>query len=150
MLQFPLSLWCNLRASCGWYVYTHMDIHTHPCTSMCMNEYTYKPIDMCMYRCVFTHLCTHGLVMKSCLSLVTPWTIGHQAPLSIGFSRQEYWSGLPFPSLGHPPDLGIEHRSPALQADSFPSMPPGKPSLPISIYYCEKKRKPVSKPKFGL
>ena len=108
MLQFPLSLWCNLRASCGWYVYTHMDIHTHPCTSMCMNEYTYKPIDMCMYRCVFTHLCTHGLVMKSCLTLVTPWTIGHQAPLSIGFSRQEYWSGLPFTSPGDLPNTRIE------------------------------------------
>ena len=45
----------------------------------------------------------------------------------IGFSRQEYWSGLPFPSLGDLPNPGVEPRSPALQADSFPSEPPGKP-----------------------
>ena len=51
----------------------------------------------------------------------TPWTIACQAPLSMGFSRQEYWSGLPFPSPGDLPDPGIEHRSPTLQADSLPS-----------------------------
>ena len=58
---------------------------------------------------------------------MTPWTVAHQAPLSVGFSRQEYWSGLPFPSLGDLPDPGIEPGSPALQADSLPSEPPGKP-----------------------
>ena len=51
---------------------------------------------------------------------VTPWTIAHQAPLSMGFSRQEYWSGLPFPPPGGLPNPGIEPRSPALQADSLP------------------------------
>ena len=56
----------------------------------------------------------------------TPWTIAHQAPLSMGFSRQEYWSGLPFPSPGDLPDPGIEPRSPALQADTLTSEPPGK------------------------
>ena len=60
-----------------------------------------------------------GLVAKSCLTLATPWTVAHQAPLSMGFSRQKYWSGLPFPSPGDLPDLGIEPRSPALQADSL-------------------------------
>ena len=54
----------------------------------------------------------------------TPWTIAHQAFLSMGFSRQEYWSGLPFPSLGDLPDPGIEPRSPALQADALTSEPP--------------------------
>ena len=49
-----------------------------------------------------------------------------QAPLSVIFSRQEYWSGLPFPSPGHLPDKGIKPRSPALQADSLLSEPPGK------------------------
>ena len=49
----------------------------------------------------------------------TPWTVAHQAPRSMGFSRQEYWSGLPFPSPGDLPDPGIEPRSPALQADAF-------------------------------
>ena len=57
---------------------------------------------------------------------VTPWTIACQAPLSMEFSRQEYWSGLPFPSPGDLPDPGIEHTSPALQADSLLSEPPGK------------------------
>ena len=63
----------------------------------------------------------------------TPWTIACQAPLSIGFSRQEYWSGLPFPSPGDLPELGIELRSPALQADSLPSEPSGKHKAP-NIY----------------
>ena len=51
----------------------------------------------------------------------TSWTVGHQVPLSLGFSRQEYWSGLPFPSPGDVPDPGIEPRSPIFQADSLPS-----------------------------
>ena len=58
---------------------------------------------------------------------VTLWTVTYQAPLSMGFSRQEYWSGLPFPSPGDLPDAGIEPRSPALQADALISEPPGKP-----------------------
>ena len=57
---------------------------------------------------------------------VTPWTVAHQASPSMGFSRQGYWSGLPFPSPGDLPHPGIEPRSPALQADAFPSEPPGK------------------------
>ena len=59
-------------------------------------------------------------------TFVTPWTVAHQAPRCIGFPRQEYWSGLPFPSSGHLPNPGIEPRSPALQADSLLSEPPGK------------------------
>ena len=57
---------------------------------------------------------------------VTPWTIAHQAPPSMGSSRQEYWSGLPFPSPGDLPDPGIEPRSPIMQADALTSDPPGK------------------------
>ena len=49
---------------------------------------------------------------------VTPWTVDCQAPLSMGFSKQEYWNGLPFPSPGDPPNPGIKPVSPALQADS--------------------------------
>ena len=55
------------------------------------------------------------------------WTVACQAPLSMGFSRQKYWSGLPFPLPGDLPDPGIKPESPAPQADSFPSEPPGKP-----------------------
>ena len=62
-----------------------------------------------------------GLVSKSCPTLATPWIVAHQAPLSMAFSRHEYWSGLPFPSPGDLPTPGIEPRSPALQADSSPT-----------------------------
>ena len=82
------------------------------------------------------------LSMCHCVSLlshvrlfVTPWTVANQAPPSMGFSRQVYWSGLPFPCPGDLPDPGIEPRSPALQADALPSKPPGKPlSIYLSIY----------------
>ena len=57
---------------------------------------------------------------------VTPWTIAYQASPSMGFSKQEYWSRLPFPSSGNLPDPGIKPGSPALQADALPSEPPGK------------------------
>ena len=60
-----------------------------------------------------------GLVTKLRPALATPWTIAHQAPLSMGFSRQGYWSGLPFTSPGGILNPGIEPRSPALQADSL-------------------------------
>ena len=71
----------------------------------------------------------------------TPWTVAHQAPLSMGFSRQEYWSGLPFPSPGELPDPGTEPVSPALQANALTSEPPGKPTsvgiyIYIYIYVC--------------
>ena len=57
----------------------------------------------------------------------SPWTVAYQAPPSMGFSRQECWSGLPFPSPGDLPDPGIIPRSPAWQADALLSEPPGKP-----------------------
>ena len=68
-----------------------------------------------------------GLVAKSCLTLVIPRTVGRQAPLSMGFSKQEYWSGLPFPSPGDLPDPGIKPGSTALQADDLPTELWGKP-----------------------
>ena len=67
----------------------------------------------------------------SCVQLfAAPWTVAHQAPLFMGFSRQEYWSGLPFPPLGYLPNPGIEcsvPAPPALQADSLPTEPAGEP-----------------------
>ena len=59
----------------------------------------------------------------------TPWTVAHQAPPSMEFSRQEYWSGLPFSSPGALPDPGIEPGSPALQADALLSEPLGKANI---------------------
>ena len=68
--------------------------------------------------------------LLSCVRLfASPWTVAHQAPPSMGFSSQEYWSGLPFPSPGNLPDPGIKPRSPALQMDSLPADPQGKPIL---------------------
>ena len=58
---------------------------------------------------------------------MTPWAVAYQAPTSIEFSRQEYWSGLPFPSPRDLPNPGIEPRFPALQTDTLTSKPPGKP-----------------------
>ena len=69
----------------------------------------------------------------SCVRLfVTPWTVPCQAPPSVGFFREEYWSGLPFPSPGDLPHPGIEPWSPALQADSLPSEPPGKNKVKVA------------------
>ena len=66
---------------------------------------------------------------------MTTWTAAYQAPPSVGFSRQEYWSGLPFPSPGDLSSTGIELRSPELQADALPSEPPGKPVNQIPYDY---------------
>ena len=94
---------------------------------------------------------------------VAPWTVALQASLSMGFSRQEYWSGLPCPSPVDLPDLGIEPGSPALQADSLPSEPPGKLSCtPVSslfvlpkgksrgLAFCNLRQKHLSKKPFRL
>ena len=66
---------------------------------------------------------------------MTPSTVDYQASQSMEFSRQEYWSGLPFPSPGDLPNPGIEPRSPALLADALPSELPGKPHAPPSMVF---------------
>ena len=86
-------------------------------------------------RCIILETwCTASLKVKvkvkslSCVQLIaTLWTVAYQAPPSMGFSRQEYWSGLPLPSPGHLPNPGIEPGYPAFQADALTSEPPGKP-----------------------
>ena len=65
--------------------------------------------------------------LSSVQLFATPWTVAHQAPPSMEFSRQAHWSGLPFPSPGDLPNLGIEPRSPSLWADALPSEPLGDP-----------------------
>ena len=84
---------------------------------------------MHMKRCSASLIIESEVKVKSLSPVrifVTPWTVAYQAPLSMGFSRQECWSGLPFPSPGDLPDPGVEPGSPALQADTLPSEPPGK------------------------
>ena len=78
------------------------------------------------FMCVCVCVCVCDLFSHVQL-FATPWTIDLQAPLSTRYFRQEYWNGLPFPSEGDLPNPGIKPRSPALQADSLPSEPPGKP-----------------------
>ena len=82
---------------------------------------------VCVYVCVCVCVC---VLLSSVQLFATPWTIARQAPLSMGFSRQEYWSGLPFPSPGDLPDPGIKPGSPALQADALPPELLGKPWTP--------------------
>ena len=76
-----------------------------------------------------------SVVLSHVQFLATPWTVAFQAPLSIEFPRQEYFVGLPFPSLGDLPHPGTELLSPvdpALQVDSLPTEPPGKPCVTIT------------------
>ena len=79
--------------------------------------------------------CFSSLCM--CPLFVTPGTLAHQAPLSMGCPRQEYWTGLPFPSPGDLPDPGIEPRSPALAGRFFTAETPGKPHIAqCSLFHC--------------
>ena len=95
MLSFSFSL------------YSHMPTCTHTHIPNCLINYLYKN--------------GGGLVAKLCLALTIPWILAYQTPLSMGFSRQEYWTGLPLPSPEDLPIPRIEHRSPALQGDSLPA-----------------------------
>ena len=91
------------------------------CKVYCKHPITLSNLNLQHKECLCVWSCC-------CVRLfATVWTIAHQAPLSMGFSRQEYWSGLPFASPGDIPNPGIEPRSPALQADALSSEPPGKP-----------------------
>ena len=72
--------------------------------------------------------------VSCCQLFVTPWIVAHQAPPSMEFSRQEYWSGLPFPSSRDLPDPGIKPRSPALKADSLPSEPPNYHTVALILH----------------
>ena len=78
--------------------------------------------------CIYRLLCSIWVKSLSRVQLfATLWIVAYQPALSIGFSRQEYWSGLPFPSPGDLPEPGIEPGSPTLQADALTSKPAGKP-----------------------
>ena len=108
------------------------------CCFLSFWELAREPLRSAFISCFRTPLRVHVDIGK-CLSpsvkllshvwlFVTLWTVAHQAPPSMGFSRQEYWSGLPLPSPEDFPHPGIEPRSPSLQADALTSQPPGKPS----------------------
>ena len=83
---------------------------------MCVCVYIYMSICICISKCY---------LLRHVRLFAPPWTVAHPATLSMEFSRQEYWSELPFRSPGNLPNPGIKLGSPALQADSSPSEPPG-------------------------
>ena len=85
-------------------------------------------------------------IVSSCFSRARLCTLACQATLSMGFSRQEYWSGLPYPPPGYLPNPGIESRSPALQMNSLPSEPPGKPVSALKLSQTEAGHEPFTKP----
>ena len=84
------------------------------------------------------HVCVRVRAqLLSCVQLlVVPWTVAHQAPVSVGFSRQEYQSGLPFPSLGDLHDPGVKPASPALAGGFFTTEPSGKPHGTFNVFPC--------------
>ena len=103
-----------------------------PCANAVSFEFTVAQFclisDWELYYIVLYLYCHGKSEGKVVSDSATPWTAALQAPLSMGFSRQEYWSGLLLPSPGDLPNPGIKPRSPALQIDSFPTEPPGKSS----------------------
>ena len=82
-------------------------------------------VTISVFPLVGIRLFSHSVMSDS---FATSWTVARQAPLSIGFHKQEHWNGLPFPSPGDLPDPGIEPMSPALADGFFTIEPPGKPS----------------------
>ena len=129
-VQCMRQVWCTgmtLRDGMGRKVGGRIRMG-NTCTPMADScQYIAKPLEYC--KVISLQLNFKKKVKSlSCVRLfATPWTRVHQAPPSMGFSRQEYWSGLPFPSPGNLPNPGIEPRSPALQADALTSEPPRKP-----------------------
>ena len=105
---------------------THTHTHTHT-----------THLNVCVVSSQDSPMCCAWSLSRAWL-FATFQTVAHQAPLPMGFSRQEYWSGLPCPPPGDLPNPGIVPRSPTLQADSLPSEPPGKPLL-CARYCCKYK-----------
>ena len=95
------------------------------------NNYIFYTASLQLKSTLSLLLCCCCLVTQSYPTLVTLWTAARQAPLSMGFPRQGYWSGLPFPPPGHLPDPGIKPASPALQAHPLPLSHWGSPSPPL-------------------
>ena len=133
---------------------SHMIIYIFKCYSLkssypCLLPQSPKlcSLHLCLFCClvyeviITIFLNSMKVKVKSLIRVwffATPWTVAYQAPLSMGFSRQECWSGLPFTSPGDLPNPGIKPGPPVLQADALPSEPPGKPSK-FHIYaliYC--------------
>ena len=101
------------------------------CVCVCICIYISIYIYIYISAHIYLHTHRHAHMLGHIWFFVTPWTVACKAPLSIGFSRQEFWSGLPCPPPRDLPNPGIEPGSPA---DSLPAEPPGKPY--ITVYIC--------------
>ena len=125
------------------YIDTHCT-HTYTHTHMYIYSFFFFFFFHLGHHRALCFLCYTVLIEVKLLShvwrVVTPWTIAHQAPPSMEFSRQEYWSGLPFPSPGNLPNPGIELGSPALQVDSLPTELTGKPKNTVLLHRFLKKQ----------
>ena len=124
ILSSASPFWVSLVPSLGLSVYRSRSFSQFVmgCRNQHLSSTCYPFWPMCLPEVKWSEVKS-----LSCVWLfATPWTVAYQAP-SMRFSRQEYWSGLPFPSPEDLPDTGIEPGFPALQADALPSEPPGKP-----------------------
>ena len=106
-----------------------------------MDIYLCTPSSLGLYRCLKVKVKSLSRIWL----FATPWTVAYQAPLSMKFSRQEYWSGLPFPPAGDLPDPGTEPVCPALTGGFFTTVPPGKPSLQRYTNWSTRKLSDLSK-----
>ena len=127
-LRLSQTSWLVLEK---WHVTPVLDIHWENICFLFFRLHSYT--DYASLICIVCGKPSHSYkydsfdYIKGCKNWTwTPWTVAYQAPPSMGFSRQEYWSGLPFPSPGDLPDPGIKPWSPAFQADTLTSEPPGK------------------------
>ena len=120
------GLWKSSIPRSVWWLYVYMYATKNPLICALKSQQLVNFV-------VVQSLCVLCFIAQSCPTLSTPWTAALQAPLPLGFSRQEHWSGLPCPSPGDLPSPGIEPRSPALRADSLPPEPPRKPCWVMSV-----------------
>ena len=126
LLCFPFSL----LPIFSWYftVWQHPRWYIFAIVAYCLSPWLHiSRIRALVFECMYQELSHVHL-------FATPWTVAHHTSLPMEFSRQEYWSGLPFPSPGDLPNPEIEPRSPAIQADSLPSELPGKYSSRICFF----------------
>ena len=98
-----------------------MYVHRKTCIAMFLEPYSFRLFTMLLISAIqqsdsVIHTCVHAKLLQSCRVFVNPWTVACQAPLFMGFSRQEYWSGLPCPPPGDLPDPGTEPLSQASSA----------------------------------
>ena len=107
-----IFMWLAFKKSAVIYIYRYRQISIY----LSISIYMY----ICIYLSIYLSTCVCQSLSRARL-FATPWTAIHQVPLSMRFSRQGYWSGLPFPSPGDLPNPGIEPGSPALQANSLPT-----------------------------